>query len=376
MTRLTEARPDEIGVDRQRLEYAYQLLEKWTAGPEAPILGAALLVGKGGKVVPPRFFGRHGPEPDAEPIRRDGIFLLASITKPITYLAAMTLVERGLLNLSDHVTRYIPEFAAHHKEDILVVHLFTHTSGMPDMLENNVELRRQHAPLAKFIDGAILDTIPLFRAGTDLRYQSMGTLIVAEIVQRIAGTPIDKFLRQTIFDPLGLVSTALGSRGLDPKRLVRVELPEFQVGTDFGWNSTYWRELGSPWGGMFSTPEEFAVICQLMLGGGQLAGPRLLAARTVEMMTTNRLNDFPELPEPIRRTQPWGLGWRMNHLASSESWSDLLSPRAYGHTGATGTMVWIDPEANGFCVLFTSALLERSTRYLVQVSNAVASALA
>jgi CubicO group peptidase (beta-lactamase class C family) len=102
---------------------------------------------------------------------------------------------------------------------------------------------------------------------------------------------------------------------------------------------------------------------------------QLLAARTVEMMTTNRLHDFPELPEPIRRTQPWGLGWRINHLASSDSWGDLVSPRAYGHTGATGTMVWIDHEANGFCVLFTSAIMERSERYLVQVSNAVASAM-
>src|SRR5204863_9436310 len=113
----------------------------------------------------------------------------------VTYLGAMLLVERGLLNLSDRVTRYIPDFAAHHKENTLVQHLFTHTSGLPDMLDNNLELRRAHAPLSKFIEGAIRDTVPLFAAGTKLSYQSMGTLVVAEIVQRISGLSIAAYLK-------------------------------------------------------------------------------------------------------------------------------------------------------------------------------------
>lgn len=374
MPPLPIAQPSEIGLDPRRLQAAYDLLEKWTMGQDAPIPGGAILVGRNGRVVAPRFFGRQGPEPDAESIRRNSVFLLASISKPLTYLAAMLLVERGELLLADRVTRYIPDFAAHHKEETLVLHLFTHTSGMPDMLPNNVELRRSHAPLEKFIAGAIRDTVPLFPPGTNLSYQSMGTLVVAELIQRISGTTIDQFLKREIFDPLGMQSTALGSRGLDRARIVRVQVPDFQQKSDFDWNSSYWQQLGSPWGGVFSSPEDMAIVCQMLLNGGSYGDLRLLAPRTVERITTNRLDELPDLPEPVRRAQPWGLGWRMNHPGRPDSWGDLLGRHVYGHTGASGTMVWIDPQANGFCILFTSALREKAPWRLVQLSNAVASA--
>jgi CubicO group peptidase (beta-lactamase class C family) len=371
---LPHAAPKDIGIDARRLQVAYDLLERWTTGPDAPIPGGSILVGRAGTIVPPRFFGRQGPEPDAPSIHPDAMFLMASITKPITYIGAMLLVERGLLNLNDHVTRYLPEFAAHRKEEILVQHLFTHTSGLPDMLPNNVQLRRDHAPLSRFLEGAIRDTAPLFRPGTRLSYQSMGTAVVAEIIQRLSGQPIDAYLRREIFEPLGMRSTALGSRDFPRERLVRVQVPEEQVGTDFSWNSEYWQTLGVPWGGLFSTPEDFAVICQLMLAGGRYGSVRLLSPATVTMMTTNRLEDLPDLPEPVRRTQPWGLGWRLNHPATPESWGDLLGRHVFGHTGATGTIVWIDPRTQGFCILLTSAPYAKAPWRLVHVSNAVAAA--
>lgn len=297
---------------------------------------------------------------------------MASITKPITYLGALMLVERGLLNLTDPVTRYIPEFANNDKKDTLVVHLFTHTSGLPDMLPNNVDLRKKHAPLSRFIEGAIRETRLLFEPGTRLSYQSMGTLVVAEIIQRLSGMTIHAYLQKKIFEPLGLKSIGLGSRGLDPKRLVRVQVPDWQQKTDFGWNSKYWQELGAPWGGMFSAPEDFAVLCALMLGGGQWGKVRLLSPAAVRMMTTNRLNDFAKLPEPTRRTQPWGLGWRMNHPGTPGSWGDLLDRQVFGHTGATGTMVWMDPKTQGFCLIWTSAIRANAPWRLVHLSNALA----
>ncbi len=375
MAGLPYARPEEIRIDAQRLDVAYKLLTSWTTGENAPVPSGAIVVGRNGRIVEPRFFGRQGPERGAEAIRRDAIFLVASITKPITCTAAMLLVERGELSLTDPVTRYIPEFAAHHKEDTLVAHLFTHTSGMPDMLENNVELRRRHAPLADFIRGAIRDTVPLFRPGTDLRYQSMGTLVVAEIIQRLSGKPIDAFLHEEIFAPLGLASMALGSKRLERARLVRVQTPEYQAASDFGWNSSFWQELGAPWGGLFGAPEDFAVLCQLFLNYGHYNNVRILSPAAVRMMTTNRLNDFPDLPESIRRTQPWGLGWRMNHPGRPGSWGDLLDRTVYGHTGATGTMMWIHPQANAFCILFTSAIAATHGWRRVRLSNAVAAAM-
>src|SRR5262245_43328600 len=91
-TRLPHAQAEDIGLDPRRLQVAYDLLEKWTTGPDAVVPGGAILVGRNGKIVPPRYFGRQGPEPKDPPIRKDAMFLMASITKPITYLGALMLV--------------------------------------------------------------------------------------------------------------------------------------------------------------------------------------------------------------------------------------------------------------------------------------------
>ncbi len=370
---LPHARPDEIGLDPARLQVAHDLLDEWTSGSAAPIPGGAIAVGRHGKLVEPKFFGRQGSEPDAPAIRRDAIFLLASITKPVVYLGGLMLVERGLLNLSDPVMRYLPDFAAHHKEGTLVQHLFTHTSGLPDMLPNDKELRTEHAPLEKFIASAIRDTVPLFPSGTNWSYQSMGTLVVAAIIQKITGQTIRDFVQREIIDPLGLKSTRLGSKGLPEQRIVRVQTPDWH-GADFGWNSQYWRELGAPWGTMFSTPDDFAVICQLMLSGGQVGDVRLVSPSTVRQMTTNRLDDYPDLPEPIRRTEPWGLGWKLNCPGTPSALCDLLGRQAFGHTGSTGNLLWMDPATQGFCILLTTAERARAPWRLVHLSNAVAAA--
>jgi CubicO group peptidase (beta-lactamase class C family) len=371
---LPQARPQDIGIDPRRLQVAYDLMEKWTTGPKAPVPGGAILVGCLGKTVPPRLFGRQGPEADSEPIRRDAMFYMASVTKPVIYLGAMLLVERGQLNLSDRVTRYIPEFTGRGKELAQVLHLFTHTSGLPDELPNNAELRRQHAPLRKFIEGSIQADL-LFKPGTRFSYSSSATILVAEIVQRLSGLSIREFVHREIIVPLGLKSTGLGAQGFLRERLVRATVPDYQAGTDFSWNSAYWQEFGSPAGGLFSTPEDFAVLCALMLGGGKWGDVRLLSPASVRMMTSNRLNDLPDLPEPVRRTQPWGLGWRLNHLGTPESWSDLLGRHVFGHTGSVGNLVWMDPHTQGFCILFTNYLRARAPWRLVHLSNAVAAAI-
>ena len=226
MPHLPQAHTDELALDPERLAHAYDLLDAWTRGPSPPIPAAALLVGRRGRTLEPRFFGRQGPAADDPPIRRDAIFLLASVTKPVTYLAAMLLVERGLLALSDPVVRYFPDFAAHHKEQTRVLHLFTHTSGLTDMLPNNLELRAAHAPLARFLEHTVRDTVPLFPPGTNLSYQSMGTLLVAAIVEKITGLPLPQFLQRELFEPLGMDSTSLGAGSLPRQRLVAAQARE------------------------------------------------------------------------------------------------------------------------------------------------------
>jgi CubicO group peptidase (beta-lactamase class C family) len=369
---LPRVKPEDIDIDARRLQVAYDLMEKWTAGPKAPVPGGAILVGRFGKAVAPRFFGRQGPEADAKPIRRDAMFYMASVTKPVIYLGAMLLVERGRLNLSDKVTRHLPEFTGKGKESAQVLHLFTHTSGLPDELPNGTDLRREHAPLKKFIEGSLTADL-LFKPGTRQSYSSSATLLVAEIIQRLSGKSIREFVAREIIEPLGLKSTGLGSQGFARERLVRATLPANQK-ESFGWNSRYWQEFGSPAGGLFSTPEDFAVLCALMLGGGRWGKVRLLSPAAVRMMTSNRLNDLPDLAEPVRRTQPWGLGWRLNHLGTPDSWSDLLSRKVFGHTGSVGNVVWMDPETQGFCIVFTNYLRARAPWRLVHLSNAIAAA--
>jgi CubicO group peptidase (beta-lactamase class C family) len=370
---LPQVKPEDIGLNPKQLKVAYDIMEKWTTGKDAPVPGGAILVGRHGKAVAPRFFGRQGPEPDAGPIRRDGMFYLASVTKPFIYTAAMQLVERGQLNLSDKVTRYVPEFTGGGKEDAQVLHLFTHTSGLPDETPNNAALRKRRAPLKKFVEDAIKAEL-LFKPGTKFSYSSSATVITADIVQRLTGRPIREVVQKEIIDPLGLKSTGLGAQGFDAERLVRTTVPEYQTDKLADWNSTYWREFGSPAGGMFSTPEDLAVVCALMLAGGKWNGVPLLSPSTVRAMTTSRYDDLPDLPEPVRRTQPWGLGWRLNHAGTADSWGDLLDRRVFGHTGSAGNVVWMDPHTKGFCIILTNYLRARAPWRLVHLSNAIAAA--
>ncbi len=371
---LAHGSPEQVGFDARRLQVAYDLLEGYTRDADNPIPGGTILVGRQGKIVPPRFFGKQGPEADAPAIRSDGLFLLASITKPICYLGALILVERGQLRLHERVDRYLPEFTGGQKDKVLVSHLFTHTSGLPDMLENNVELRSQNVPLQRFLDGAVRDTTLAFTPGTRLSYQSMGTAAVAEIIQRISGQPIREFLQREIFTPLNLRSTALGRGDFPVERLVRVQAQPEQETTNYHWNTPYWQNLGVPWGGLFSTPEDFAVLCQLLLNGGSWNGVRLLSSGMTRMATTNRLHDYADLPEPIRRTQPWGLGWKLNAVGQPDSWGDNLGPQAFGHTGATGTLVWMDPRTGGYAIIWTTGQRSRAPGRLVRISSAIAGA--
>lgn len=356
-----------LGLDGGKLARAYELLNEWTRKGDPPMPAAALLVGRGDRYLTPRFFGSQGPEPDAGPVRNDGIFLLASITKPVVYMAALQLVEQGLLCLSDPVVRYLPAFAANHKTQVRVVDLFTHTSGLPDQLPDNEELRARHAPLERFIRGAI-ETAPLFEPRTDWKYQSMGTLVVAELVQQLSGKSIAEYLKDHIFTPLGMKDSALGSKGLDLDRLVRVEVTQ---PSDWDWNSTYWREFGAPWGGMFSTPANFARLCHSLL---QPTAPQILSRTTVRTMRQNHLR-FGELPEAVRLNHAWGLGWKVNVPMSDEALGDLLGPDVFGHTGASGTIVWMDPDLGLYMILFTTGLRSKAPWRLRAISNIVAASV-
>ncbi len=372
MADLSRARPGTSGWSSERLQRAYDLLERWTRSGRVP--AAALGVGRSGAALQPRFFGRSGLGPADPAIGPDALFLVASITKPVTATAVLMLAERGALALDDRVAEFIPAFAQNGKHEVRVRHLLTHTSGLPDMLPQNDALRAAHAPLTAFLDATI--RLPLlFPPGTQVLYQSMGIAMLAEIVHQVAGRSLAEFLRAEVFEPLGMHDTTLGSVPEKQARIAAIRVSPEQQATDWNWNTPYWLGFGAPWGGLITSPADFARFCRMMLGGGQLDGVRLLAPATVRAMTGNQLALMPLVPEDDRRCRPWGLGWRLNWQGHPDNFGDLLGPRTYGHWGATGTLCWLDPDADAYAILFTTQPLGTDRGYLARISNIVASAL-
>ena len=207
---LTSRAPADVGLSSAILERAAGLLA--TALGDDLISAASLTVARHGSLVYSQGFGLQRPVPGAAAIDTDSVFLLASITKPVTACAMMLLVDRGLVSLDDPVQAHLPEFVGWDKAKIRVRDILSHVSGMPDMLPQNVALRRAHAPIERFVDGA-LNTRLIFRPHTGFSYQSKGILLAAAIIEKITGMRLRDFEEQEIFGPLGMKNSFLGLQG-------------------------------------------------------------------------------------------------------------------------------------------------------------------
>lgn len=373
--------PQRAGLHPARWRAALQLIEGWCSAGEIP--SAGLLVARRGLTTGPHLFGRRGAAPGSLPagslpVGNDAIFLIASITKPIVAMGVLRLAERGLLSLDDRVEQYVPAFGRPGKHAVTIRHLLTHTSGLPDMLPNNRELRTANRPVSAFVEGACesrLDFLP----GTRVQYQSMGFAMLGEIIHQVSGRMCPQFLHEEFFEPLGMMDTALGAppswfEGGSPKvnRIAEILLPDEQKeAATWNWNSPYWRRFGAPWGGLLTTPADLAHFGQMLLQRGANGAHQLLSPATVAAATRNQLEAMAEVPEQERRCRPWGLGWRLNWPAHSANFGDFLGPRTFGHWGATGTMMWIDPDTESLAILLTTRPQEPNGYYLARASNAI-----
>ena len=188
--------------DRAKLDQAAKVMNDWIA--DGRVQGASILVTQGeGRSFARNFGTATGDDP---------VFLLASITKPMTAAAVMTLVEAGKLSLDDKVTKFFPTFAGEGREAITIRHCLTHTSGLPDMLADDEMLREKHAPLTRYRDGALKAPLK-FAPGTSYSYSSMGILLASYITEQISGTPFPQYMEEKIYRPLGMNKTKLGLRG-------------------------------------------------------------------------------------------------------------------------------------------------------------------
>lgn len=332
--------PEDLGLSSSRIDQAYGLVRQLV--DELPGRGAAMLVGRHGKALETKTFGLMGT-PESKPVQPDTIFLIASPTKPVTASAVCLLVERGLVSLDRPVRDIIPELSDD-KRDMLVVHILTHTSGLPDGLPDNDELRAQRQPFEAFLEKTY--DIPLdFPPGTRIQYQSLGFALQAEIVRRVTGAPLPEFLAMELFAPLGMQDTFLGRTTEDRSRISDVVLAAEYLDKGWTWNNDHWHVFGA----------------------------RVFSPATTARMTTDNLRFIPGLSEPDRATRTWGLGWMLRQSTEPSPMGNLVSERAFGHWGVTGTVAWADPDTGLVFVLFTNH--PEAAEWLGRVSNAVAASV-
>ena len=283
----------------------------------------------------------------------DTPFLIASPTKPMTVSAVMWLQERRQIDLSDPVVKFLPQFTCEGRGEVTVRHLLTHTSGLPDMLPENVELRRRHAPLSEFVDRTCRTKL-LFRAGEKVGYQSMGILLAAAIVEKVTGQGMPAFLASNIFAPLRMERTSLGLGGRKIADTAACEIAPADR-SDWDWNSSYWRNLGAPWGGAHSTVHDLAAFAEAFVKPGDTPW-RQATRRAMRDVQTGTMRPS------------YGYGW----VREPGAFGKTCSAATFGHFGSTGTVAWHDPEAGVTCVLLTSRpAAESRAQLLVPVSEIV-----
>jgi uncharacterized protein YbbC (DUF1343 family)/CubicO group peptidase (beta-lactamase class C family) len=309
------------------------------------IPGAVVLVGHNGQIVYRRAFGERALVPERQPMNVDTVFDLASLTKVIaTTTAVMQLVEQGKIVLSEPAATYWPEFAPNGKERVTIRELMTHYSGLPPDLILKPAWTGYATALQKII-ATHLDVPP----GTRFVYSDINFETLGEIVHRVSGQPLDVYCAEHIFGPLGMKDT-----GFTPPAAMRARIAPTQY--EHGESGPVLlgvvhdptaRFMGGVAGhaGLFSTADDLAIFAQMLLDGGTANGVRLLSPLTVEKMTT------PATPPNAMVVR--GLGWDLDSPFASNR-GELFAVGSFGHTGYTGTSLWIDPVTKTYVIILTN----------------------
>jgi uncharacterized protein YbbC (DUF1343 family)/CubicO group peptidase (beta-lactamase class C family) len=339
-------------LDTRKLEGIERVVRE--AIQEKQLPGAVVLVGRGDKVIYKEAIGNRALVPAVEAMTADTIFDLASLTKVVaTTTSVMMLVEEGRIRMNDRVSSYLPGFERYGKERITIRHLMTHVSGLrPDVdLADGWEGNDAAIKLA-------FEEVPGSAPNERFVYSDINYFLLGEIVARVSGTPLDRFARARIFEPLGMKDT-----GFIPPSSVQERIAPTERCTRYGWpcegpdmqmlrgtvhDPTARRMAGvAGHAGLFSTADDLSIFCRMLLGGGAYKGTRILSPLTVAKMTS------PATPPGERNVR--GFGWDMDSSFSSNR-GELLPLGSFGHTGFTGTSLWIDPTTKLFVVFLSNRL--------------------
>jgi uncharacterized protein YbbC (DUF1343 family)/CubicO group peptidase (beta-lactamase class C family) len=349
--------PARVSVSLQRLRAIDVEVNREIAQHHLP--GAVVLVARNGGVVWRQAYGSRAVEPAREAMTADTIFDLASLTKIVaTATSIMILVERGKVRLSDPLSNYIPEIKGEGRERITLELLLTHRAGYaPDF-----DLRERWSGYDQAIKRLIQE--PLRNpAGAKFVYSDINYIALGEVVHRVSGLTLDEFARRNIFLPLGMRDTGFRPQTNQRSRIAPTEQRRGQLSylgdkpQDSEADADKWLRgevhdptsyrMGGVAGhaGLFSTADDLAIYCQMILNGGEYNGVRILAPLTVAEMTR------PRLVTDTGWTR--GLGWDINSSFSTNR-GDLFPLGSFGHTGFTGTSFWIDPASKMFVVFLSN----------------------
>lgn len=329
---------------------------------QGKIPGAVLLVGQGGKVRYKKAYGKRALVPAEEEMTLDTIFDVASLTKIVsTTSSCMRLYEQGKLDIEAPVNRYIPEFQGG-KSPVTVRQLLTHYSGLrPDLdiapawygYDTGLKLayveKLQQAPDTKFV------------------YSDINFILLGEIVQRLSGKPLQDFAREEVFLPLGMTETGYLPH---PKWMARIAPTEVLPGTHAPIRGTVHddttRYMGGVAGhaGVFSTAEDLSHWAQMLLQEGMWNGKRIFKAETVRLFTS------PQTPKGMADVR--GLGFDTDSRFSSNRGELYPAGKSFGHTGFTGTSIWVDPGSQSYVILLANSVHPYRRTAIVQLRRRVA----
>lgn len=350
--RAVEPAADAVGVDPERLARIDDAVEAAIADGDLP--GAVVLVWSRGQTAYLKAFGLRASEPEIEPMTVDTVFDLASLTKVIaTTTAVMMLVEEGRVRLRAPVAQYLPGFERYGKARITVEQLLTHVSGLRPDLDLEQEFSGSAIALERTYDER-----PAAAPGEQFIYSDLNFMLLGEIVARVSGLPLDVFVEQRVFEPLGMGETlfrpppALVERIAPTEACVELEWPcrgdaDGAVMLRGAVHDPTARRMGGVAGhaGLFSTAADLARFGEMLLAGGARDGVRILAPLTVARMTS------PAGPPALRDVR--GLGWDIDSRYSANR-GDLFPVGSFGHTGFTGTSIWLDPASRTFVVFLSN----------------------
>ncbi len=321
--------------------------------------GGVVLVGNRSGVTYTASRGKLGFSPEAGTLNERTIFDIASLTKVVaTAPAIMKLLEEGRITLLDPLTRWFPEFEGSGREDITILNLLTHTSGLNDIAFSPLE------PLNTAIHKAALQKNGRI-AGTRFLYADINFILLSELVQRASGMSLDRFCREKLFGPLGMADTMF----LPPLELAGSIAPtlgaanELLTGIVQDENA---RHLGGIAGhaGLFSSASDLSRYAQMILNNGRLHGIPVFEERVLEQMTAPY---FYSNGTVVR-----GLGWDI-HSPFSSPRGNFFSEMSFGHTGYSGSSVWIDPERDLFVILLTVRFNYRDPRQINRLRSDISS---